>query len=75
MFTNGCFCTYKISVEREEDKRVNGHVGGHVDQVLDDLAPEVVQGPADGVVDRRGRDARHDEQQIGRCQILEMIIC
>jgi hypothetical protein len=47
---------YQVSVEGEEDEGVDGHVGGDVDEVLHDLAPLVVEGPADRVVDGRRRN-------------------
>ncbi len=62
---------YQISVEWKQDESVDGSVGGDVDQVLHDLAPEVVQRPAHSIVDGGRRNASHDEQQVSCCQVLQ----
>lgn len=63
--------THQVSVQGEKNQGVYGHVGGDVDQVLDDLAPEVIEGPTHGVVYGRWRDTGYDEEQVRRSQVLQ----
>ena len=57
-------------VAAHEDERVDGHVGGDVDQVLHCLAPDQPEGPVVENVVRGGEGhAQHDEEQVGHRQV------
>ena len=46
-------------------------VGGDVDEVLDDATHPEAEGPPDGVVHGRRRDADRNEEQVGEGEILQ----
>ena len=47
-------------------------VGGDVDEVLDDAAHPEAEGPPNGVVHGRRRDADRHEEQVRQGQVLKM---
>ncbi len=61
----------QVAVQGEQDQGVDGPVGGGVDEELHQLAPGGAQGPPDGVVHRRRRDADGHEQEVGQGQVLQ----
>ena len=61
----------QVAVQWQQNQGEHRAVGGHVNQVLDDLAPDLSEGPADGVVHGRGGDTDGDKQEVGEGQVLK----
>ena len=54
----------EITVQGQQDQRVDGTEHGDVNEILDDFTTDVAERPTDGVVDGGRRDTHGDEQQV-----------